>query len=754
MNDMELGWLIPTMVQVVGVAIGLAVVGFAYERGRREGRTFASEITQGGLARWLSVGGVVFAAGLSFTQVEWWYRGAAMALGVVLVWLAWTSPAGGRVRPQRMEVQRGVRTPAWRWVARMVGGLMVLAVLGWGIHLSWHSVHLLGLAKSVQGRGMEMGAESGLALVSEAAGDVKAIYMDLRPLFPLLSALERVPKAGIYLGQVEPLLTFADGLAQAGNEIGMALGPVLSSTSIGEGGSSMPERLSRAVEEGRGNFEAAAEAVERANEARSRIEAGVLPEAIRPWYVRLDENFALLEAGVTMLMAAPKILGAEGAQSYLVLAQNRDELRATGGFISGIGLVTLEEGKIVEFSLGDSYSVDDFSKGYPQPPEALHRFMLADYWVPRDANWSPDFPTSARKVQELYTLSTGVETQGVIAFNQLAVRRVLEVTGAVQVPGTDEAVSAENVEAYIRQAWAPGAGGGMSEEWWLHRKDFMQQLGGAMIERVLKTSNQEQMMDLGIALLDLLEQGQVLVYFTDPAAQSALEKGAWDHTIEPGTSDYLYLVDSNVGFNKVDSVVERSIAYRVDLSDADRPTGEVTVTYTHTGSGEANCKQLISYGSGTYQDMVERCYLDYWRLFMPAGSGILGSEVQPVPGEQLLSGQDWAGNVEISQGEAGTQVFAGLLMLPTSQSSQIVVTYTLPQGILHHGGADLLEYSLVVDVQPGLEGLPFQFELKLPVNTTLREPGQAWKQLTDQEWTWQGVLDKSTTFIQSIQMAP
>ncbi len=85
--------------------------------------------------------------------------------------------------------------------------------------------------------------------------------------------------------------------------------------------------------------------------------------------------------GVQLLQAAPQLLGVDQAQSYLVLAQNRDELRATGGFISGIGLLTIKDGKILQFDLGDSHKIDDFSKPYPKPPEPLKRFMLADYWV-------------------------------------------------------------------------------------------------------------------------------------------------------------------------------------------------------------------------------------------------------------------------------------------------------------------------------------------------------------------------------------
>ena len=233
----------------------------------------------------------------------------------------------------------------------------------------------------------------------------------------------------------------------------------------------------------------------------------------------------------------------------------------------------IQDGKILQFDLGDSYQIDDFSKAYPTPPEPLKRFMLADYWVTRDANWSPDFPTTAQEAQALYTLSTGVQTQGVIAFNQLVVKKILEVIGPVQVPGTDEPVTAENVENYMRQAWAPAPEEGLSQEWWLHRKDFMQQLGSVILDKALNSGDQEQLLNLAKTMVELLDQGQLLVYFNDPDAQAALEAGGWDGAMHPGDGDYLYLVDSNVGFNKVDSVIQRSLAYQVDLSDPESPDG-------------------------------------------------------------------------------------------------------------------------------------------------------------------------------------
>jgi hypothetical protein len=258
-------------------------------------------------------------------------------------------------------------------------------------------------------------------------------------------------------------------------------------------------------------------------------------------------------------------------------------------------------------------------------------------------------------------------------------------------------------------------------------------------------------MNLVRAIVDLLDRGQLLVYFNDSTAQAALEAGGWDGALHPGSSDTLYLVDSNVGFNKVDSVIQRSLAYQVDLSDLNHPKGEVMLTYQHTGSGDLACKQAISYGNGTYQDMQQRCYLDYWRIYVPGGSEFLASTAQPVPADELLNGLGWSGQVESLSGEAGTQVLAGLLMLPPAQSSQIAISYSLLPSVIHPTGTNLKEYMLRVQIQPGLAGLPFRIEIKLPDKTSPLNPGEAWKPLTAQTWAWQGVLYKLTELSLSIQ---
>jgi hypothetical protein len=639
-------------------------------------------------------------------------------------------------------------------IIKLYFALFLVLILAWGFILGINVLRLYLLAYNVKTVPSQVDAQQVIPMVHEAADDIEAIYEQTRPLFPILNAMQGLPLVGKYLGQAEPLLTYAETMATAGDECVSGLEPLLNGKLSSQVELSLSERASQVLEAGQVNFKQANAALEQAAAVRSRIRPDLLPNSVKPWFSLVDDRFDQLVGGVHLLQAAPVLLGADQTQNYLVLAQNRDELRATGGFISGIGLLSIRSGKIQQFTLGDSYAIDDFTKTYPAPPEALKRFMLADYWVTRDANWSPDFPTAAQQAQALYTLSTGLDTQGVIAFNQLAVAAVLQVIGPVQVAETDEAITSENVVNYMRQSWAPEPAEGLSEEWWLHRKDFMQLLGNAILEKVLASSEPGQLLSLVKVFADLMDQGQVLLYFNNTTAQTALEGSGWDGAIHPGEADYLYLVDSNVGFNKVDSVIKRTLAYQIDLRDLDHPIGTVTLTYQQTGSGNSPCIQVASYGTGTYQEMQERCYWDYWRIYTPAGTGLLSTTAQPVSADELLNGEGWSGQVTSMNGEDNTQVFAGLLVLPIGRSTQFEISYALPTSIFQRSADQQYIYSLRIDKQPGLESLPFSLEIVLPPTLHIISSSEAMQPANTNSWIWKGVLAKSSDLVIGLSSQP
>ena len=55
----------------------------------------------------------------------------------------------------------------------------------------------------------------------------------------------------------------------------------------------------------------------------------------------------------------PEILGENGPRTYLLIAQNENELRPTGGFISGSGTLVVENGAIQSIEMIDANNVDE-----------------------------------------------------------------------------------------------------------------------------------------------------------------------------------------------------------------------------------------------------------------------------------------------------------------------------------------------------------------------------------------------------------
>lgn len=577
------------------------------------------------------------------------------------------------------------------------------------------------------------------AQVHQARLDARALRARIRPLSPALRLLGFVPRYGPALAAAPDLAEYSLGLTTAGDELLTGFAPLWMAAESGGEAAPLPARLLVTLQVARPNITAAQEALARAVAARAQIDPRDLPDELRGPVGRLDPLLASGELALGTLDVLPTLLGAEAPQRYLLLAQNEDELRATGGFISAVGTVTVQSGEILELEMQDSYDVDDLTQPYPTPPMPLQRYMLAEIWLVRDANWSADFPTAAQTVEELYHFYDSAPVDGVIAFDQTAVERILSATGPVSPPGAPEPVTSENVRAYMREAWAPAPGEALSREWWEGRKDFIPSLGRAILDKALGAEDRAALFDLAGAGLDLLEHKHLLIYLHEPQAAQALAEQGWDGSLQPGPGDFLMAVDSNFGFNKVDPLVERSLEYTVDLRLPESPSAELTLTYLHTLDSDVPCTHQASYGEGTYADMQNRCYWDYVRLYAPGGATLTGGSLPPTPGEELLSGEDEPGAWSAAEGAKGTAVFSGVFVLPPGDTARLQARYALPGKVLLDGPGDARLYLLRLAKQPGIQGNPVSVTLLPPAGLPILE-AEGWERAADGSLHWAGKL--------------
>ena len=589
------------------------------------------------------------------------------------------------------------------WVKRL--GLLLtfiglLVVIVWGLKFG-----LLVREVYINLRTLQALAQSpDLSRLGEACRAVELLSQDLEAvereggiLLRLASLGWWLPKIGDELKALPLLFQIAKGLSEAGAEVCRPLQGVENPISL--------------LASSDADWGKALASVQKARELWPQ-----LPPSFRTKFVMVEKTLPLAETGFGLLKLAPELLGAKGQRTYLILAQNEDEIRPTGGFITGVGEVRVERGEITSLVFRDSYAVDDFSLPYPDPPEPLRRYMGIDLWVFRDSNWSPDFPTSARRAISLYRPGYRVEIDGVIAVDQEAVRRIVEVLGPLKVEGEEEPITGKNLISYMREAWAPEEGK-ITKEWWVKRKTFMASLAQAIFQK-LKAGDLDWL-KLGRTLLALLEEKHILIYLQDPEAASFLSLRGWDGSLRPSQKDFLMVVDANVGYNKVNARVKQSITYEVDLA-LSPPQATLTLIYTHTAPAGYPCRPEVRYDPA-YEKMMERCYWDYIRVYTPSGSRLLDATRIPIPAESLWHRKSEPGYVASYQAEEGPwTVLAVLGLIPPSQTQTRSFSYVLPPQVLTWDGEKGL-YHLRVQKQPGTLGHPLTIKIHLPSGSELLE---------------------------------
>jgi len=294
----------------------------------------------------------------------------------------------------------------------------------------------------------------------------------------------------------------------------------------------------------------------------------------------------------------------------------------------------------------------------------------------------------------------------------------VDAVGPLQVVGYAEPITGQNVIQAARQAWAPGDQ--PLEEWWRHRKDFMAAVFEATLDRLRGGIGPEGLIRLGRAAMAALERRDLLIYLADEEAAALLAELGWDGALRDAPGDFLMVVDTNVGFNKVNGVVEESLEYTVDLTDPAQPRATLVVRHRHPVTNwTPPCRQEPRYDP-TYEQMMQRCYWNYLRVYAPPGAVLVASEGHPVPGEALLSGQPTSGEVTTVEGEGGRSVFATLLLVQPGETVETRFEYLLPPTVVFAtGNPDEMGYSLLVQKQPGTRGVPLSVRIRLPTGSAL-----------------------------------
>lgn len=422
--------------------------------------------------------------------------------------------------------------------------------------------------------------------------------------------------------------------------------------------------------------------------------------SVRPRIAELKAQLtsaqSLLAQFKPVIEQLPSVAGATdaGAKKYLVLFQNDNELRPSGGFLTAYAIIMIEDGKVIPEKSDDIYELDQKFRSRIPIPDALGRYLTTErYWNLRDMNTSPDFKVSMEQFYEHYQTVPGEpeSIDGIIALDTHFLVKLMEILGPTEVPGYGT-FSAENTPAcdcpqiiyalseiitrptpYLRE----------------NRKGILGPLMSALLQKAY-SSEDDVWPGLFAMGLESVEQRHIQFYFTDDENQRAAELAAAAGRLTPPSenTDFLAIINANLGGAKSNLFTEYEVTQVVSAPVDGRLEKTVEITYRNTRRAD-NCD--LEAGLLCLNATLQ----DWTRLYVPLGS-------------ELISAEGLTEEAVVYE-EEGFTVFDGFFTLEPEASAKLRYTYTVPYTdsetyaatFWKQGGIE--SYQLLTDVTGGEE---------------------------------------------------
>jgi hypothetical protein len=306
-----------------------------------------------------------------------------------------------------------------------------------------------------------------------------------------------------------------------------------------------------------------------------------------------------------LLTLYPNVAGFKEPKTYLVLLQNSNELRPTGGFIGSVAIVKFDSGIMSDFTIQDVYALDGQLKGHVDPPVPIRELMGQEHWYLRDSNWDPDFKESAARAAWFYEKESGTTVDGVIAVNVPVIVDILSATGPVLLSDYNDTISAENFFGksfyYTQNDFFPGS---------TQKSDFLGTLARTLVTKLTSDKSVNSIAIFKAVTAGLMRK-DIVFNFTDSNIQQLVEHFGWGGRVSDGggcdgvekdicTFDPFIFTEANVSVSKVNYFVKRSAVREITIA----PDGGLTESWSVTIRNTSDASNVTPGIDGTYKPYI------------------------------------------------------------------------------------------------------------------------------------------------------
>jgi hypothetical protein len=455
-----------------------------------------------------------------------------------------------------------------------------------------------------------------------------------------------------------------------------------------------------------------------------------------------------------------EVLGHDKEKRYLILFQNNNELRATGGFIGSYALFDIYQGEVIDLEIpgGGTYDLEDGQTVKYRAPQALS--LVNQYFNIWDANWWPDFPTSAQKISNMFQNSGGASVDGVIAINAKVLQDLLKVLGSVYLEEYEITITADNVFAVIQEEVEINYNKEINQP-----KAVIGDLVPLVLDKLLSFEDKQK--EIINTFAANLASKDIQLYLDDKNLQSKIDDFGWSGSMINNDKDFLAVINTNIAGGKTDNEIQQTIDHQAEI----RANGEIinTVRITRINNGSAD--NLLS--------GIDGGNVSYLRVYTPLGSEFIEAIGFDIIPENYFRTTDYTAQLDetlayeetklidgTSQTEIYTSldktVFANWVALKPGESQTVSIKYKLPFKLdlgnklvnnwwqeLYKKDLSLANYSLLVNSQSGIHGTVFNSSVLLPNNIKIvwnTASDQSKMSITDYLITYSNQLERDQYF--------
>jgi len=416
------------------------------------------------------------------------------------------------------------------------------------------------------------------------------------------------------------------------------------------------------------------------------------------------------DIAVQAIGVLPAMLGAAGERHYLVVFTTPSEARGLGGFIGAYGELTADDGRL---SLRTSGSIQSLrTAGIPPtertltgPPDFLAQYgTFHPEQFFEDSTFSPDFPTDADVVSQLYPQAGGTPLDGVMAIDPYALAALLRITGPVSVPGLPVPLTSANAaQVLLRDQYTLYDSGQAPDN--QARHDLLQDALHVAFDRIVQGSLPAPR-TLAQDLVSPVRDGRLYFWSAHPDEEPLFERLGADGTFpRPGDGDLLAVTVQDAEANKIDAFLHQRISDQVAYDPATGSAHEVVTVALRNDAPASGLPAYVIAPADAPPGTPEGANYAMVTLYSPLAFDQVS--VDGVP-STLAAGV-----------ELGSFAYRTWVTIPpgTTLTMQVTLTGTLPAGTT---------LPFHVRVQPSAN----------PVSLTLTmAPGAGWQVVGSPTWT-------------------